>query len=60
LCDENVDVEAYLLEKQNQAVAQLKEACDFVSGSQLGLPDLVVAEVWRFAKPHLWGATDYD
>lgn len=45
-------IEAFLLAKQNEALTLLREACD--SLAQLGLPDLVVAEIWAFAKPDLW------
>jgi hypothetical protein len=50
----NVEVETYLLERQNEAVNAIKEAslcgrCNM----QLGLPDLVIASVWNFAKPDL-------
>ena len=53
LDDRNVEIETYLIEKQNEAVAALKEACEHVGVTQLGLPDLVVAQIWSFAKPDL-------
>jgi hypothetical protein len=49
----NVEFETFLLEKQNEAVAALKEACEYVDTAQLGLSDLVVAAIWSFAKPDL-------
>jgi hypothetical protein len=51
LQDRNVEFETYLLEKQNEAVAALKEACECVDTAQLGLSDLVVAAIWSFVKP---------
>ena len=50
----NVEVEAYLIEKQNEAIAALKAAYESVAVTQLGLPDLVVAWIWSFAKPDIW------
>jgi hypothetical protein len=32
----------------------MKEAFEDVANTQLGLPDLVTANVWSFAKPDLW------
>ena len=54
----DVEIETYLIGKQNEAVAALKEACEYVGATQLGLPDLVVAQVWSFAKPDLWVPDD--
>jgi hypothetical protein len=50
----NVEVEAYLIERQNEAIAALKSAYESVAVTQLGLPDLVVAMIWSFAKPDIW------
>ncbi len=55
----NVEIETYLIEKQNEEVAALKEACESISATQLGLPDLVVAQVWSFAKPDLRAPDDH-
>jgi len=43
----------FLLEKQNEAVRAIREAFDDVVDAQLGLPDLVVANIWSFVKPNL-------
>jgi hypothetical protein len=48
------EVEAYLIEKQNEAVNAMKEAFADVAHAELGFPDLVIANVWMFAKPDLW------
>jgi len=48
------DIVAFLLETQNEAVRAIREAFDNVVDHQLGFPDLVVANIWRFVKPDLW------
>lgn len=48
----------FLLEKQNEALRAMKEAFEDVSDTQLGLPDLVIAYIWSFAKPDLWERTE--
>lgn len=48
--DRDADVERYLVEMQNEAISDLKEAVEDAAGKQLGLPDLVVAMVWSFVK----------
>lgn len=47
-------VDVYLLEQQDEAVNVIMEAFEDVAENQLGLPDLVTANVWSFAKPDLW------
>ena len=47
----NVEVETYLIDRQNEAVDAMKEAFADVANTQLGLPDLVISNVWSFAKP---------
>jgi hypothetical protein len=52
-CSRNrdVEVEAYLLlEQQNEVANAMKEAFADVANTQLGLPDLVTANVWSFCK----------
>lgn len=44
----------YLVETQTNVVQELKETWESVAERKLGLPDLVVARVWSFAKPDLW------
>jgi hypothetical protein len=39
-----------LLEQQNKVVNAMKEAFADVANTQLGLPDLVTANVWSFCK----------
>lgn len=56
--DRNAEVETYLVEKQNEVVAALKEAYDVIADTQLELPDLVTAHIWSFAKPDLWISPD--
>ena len=51
--DENVEVIEYILERQNEVVLAMKEAFEDVADTQLGLPDLVIANIWSFAKPDL-------
>jgi len=51
---EHAEAKAYLLERQNEAVRAVKEANDDVFDTYLGLPDLVVVNIWSFAKPDLW------
>jgi len=41
-------------EKQNEAVRAIREAFDDAVDTQLGLPDLVIANIWSFVKPDLW------
>jgi hypothetical protein len=43
-----------LIEKQNEAVIAMKEALEDIANAELGVPDLVTAIVWSFAKPDLW------
>lgn len=54
----NLDVEGYLVEKQNEAVSAMKEAFETVADTQLGLPDLFTAILWSIAKPNLWVPPD--
>ena len=56
----NVEVEMYLLERQNEVVDTIKETFVDVAYTQLGLPDLVIANVWSFAKPDLWTPDEED
>jgi hypothetical protein len=44
----------YLLEPQNEVANAMKEPFADVANMQLGLPVLVTANVWSFAKPDLW------
>lgn len=44
----------FLLDKQRDAVPLLKESTERRFGTKIGLPDLVVAHIWQFAKPDLW------
>jgi hypothetical protein len=50
----DVEVKTYLIERQNEAVNAMKEAFEDIANTQLGLPDLVLANVWSFAKPDVW------
>lgn len=52
------EIEAFLIEKQSEAVAALKMAYELVVVTRLGMPDLVVALMWSFAKPDLREALD--
>jgi hypothetical protein len=49
----DVEVEAYLLEPQNEVANAMKETFADVANMQLRLPFLVTANVWSFAKPDL-------
>ena len=44
----------YLSDQHDLVVHAIKEAFEDVAEAQLGFPDLVVAQVWSFAKPNLW------
>ena len=44
----------HVLEQKNEGVNAIHEAFVDVADNQLGLPDLVTANVWSFAKPDLW------
>lgn len=51
--EHDVDRE-FFVEKQDEAIELVKAQVSYSMGTQLGLPDLVVANVWAFAKPDLW------
>lgn len=58
--DADAEVTGFLLEKQTEAALAMKEAFENVADTQLGLPDLVVAYIWSFAKPVLWETEEED
>lgn len=45
----------YLFNKQNEALEALREAVEEVLEWDIGLPDLVIARIWRFARPETLG-----
>lgn len=48
------DCLTFLEEKQNEAVQTTRDAFRAFVDMKLGLPDLVIAEVWSFVKPDVW------
>ena len=41
----------YLKEQQSKAIQEIRRAFDYVLDTQLGMPDLVVAEIWSYVWP---------